>query len=491
MAGPDIGRTDLLSDRYELGDVIGRGGMGVVHRAWDRHLQRDVAVKILRNFTVSPVGRARFRDEGATLARLSHPGLITLFDAQTEDDEPYLVMELVEGEPLNELCAGRGLSITDVATFGAALAEALDHVHRRRVIHRDIKPSNVLIGRDGRVKLADFGVARLIDDLTRYTATGMTMGTVGYLSPEQVRGDLLTPASDIYSLGLVLIEALSGEPAFPGSRDVVALIRLTTSPRIDEALPEPLRELLADMTASDPARRPSAGEVAIELRWLSGAPLAEGTLGPIPARQRAHRAAGASDSLEVPTASGSVPTQQSKPISTPRDGSASRGRLSWALLAALILTPALVLVPALLFAPQINWPQPFGTSTPGASDPARGAADAANRSADPTGAGQPRPTGAPGPTPAATTRGSIAGSAPGSVVGSVPGATASAGAPATVVVPSAVAPTSPAPGATTPDPTQAEADKAAEKAAAAAARAAEKEARESEKAAKGKGKSDG
>jgi eukaryotic-like serine/threonine-protein kinase len=262
----------LLSGRYELREVIGSGGMGVVHRGWDNRLQRPVAVKILHDRATDPVCRARFRAEGTTLGGLSHPGLITLYDAATDDDEPYLVMELIEGRALNSMAHGRALDPGLVVTMGAALAEALDHVHRHRVVHRDIKPANVLVDRDGRVKLADFGVACLLDNLTRQTATGTTVGTAAYLSPEQVRGESATTSTDVYSLGLVLIEVLSGEPAFVGEHEVVALARLTRPPRIADGIAPRLRELLVEMTGPDPVRRPSAAAVGAELRSLSTDP---------------------------------------------------------------------------------------------------------------------------------------------------------------------------------------------------------------------------
>jgi eukaryotic-like serine/threonine-protein kinase len=261
--------AELLAGRYDLGEVIGRGGMGVVHRAWDTQLQRYVAVKLLSELAIdSAAARARFDIEAETLARLSHPGLITLIDAATAGDQPYLVMELVLGETLAERSRGVRMSPDDVVALGIRLADALGYVHDRLIVHRDLKPSNVLLGHDGQVKLADFGVVRLLDGATRHTATGMTMGTAGYLSPEQVRGEPVTVASDIYSLGLVLLEAFSGEPAFTGSQAEVALARLTGSPPMDERLPESLRALLTAMTASRPAQRPSAKAVETALRLI-------------------------------------------------------------------------------------------------------------------------------------------------------------------------------------------------------------------------------
>lgn len=379
MTGLDIDRPALLSGRYELSGVIGRGGMGVVYRAWDLQLERYVAVKILRGMAMDPIGRARFRAEGQTLARLSHPGLITLLDAQTEGDEPYLVMELVDGEPLTGLCQGQKMDVGEVAVLGVALAEALDHVHRRRIIHRDITPSNVLIGRDGRVKLADFGVARLLDGISGHTATGTMLGTAGYVSPEQVRREPLTPASDIYSLGLVLLEALSGEPSFVGSWDVVALARLTTSPRIDKSLPAPLRELLATMTATDPARRPGAAQVAIALRSLVGGAVPAVIPGPRFDQEIAFEpsadlpaALGLEYSAELPTAGSLKPVlppgdtpplgEAASPGEAPLRTSSRRGRR--ALIAAAIMVPVLGL--GLALGSRIDWQ---GEPEPGAAGP--------------------------------------------------------------------------------------------------------------------------
>jgi serine/threonine protein kinase len=270
----------LLSSRYELGAVIGEGGMGVVRRAWDTQFHRYVAVKILHNRATDSISRARFRAEGEALARMTHPNLTTLYHAATEGSEPFLVMELVEGEPLSTKCQGQSLPPEEVAFVAVELADALDHVHRHRIVHRDVKPSNVLISWTGEVKLADFGLVRLLDGITRHTSSGMVMGTAVYLSPEQVHGGPALPASDVYSLGLVLIEALSGRPAFTGSWDVVALARLTSPPRIDGSVPTSMRSLLEHMTAMDPAERPTAAEVASIMRSGATQPRAVTTLSP-------------------------------------------------------------------------------------------------------------------------------------------------------------------------------------------------------------------
>jgi eukaryotic-like serine/threonine-protein kinase len=258
--------SQLLADRYALGDVIGKGGMGLVYRAWDSKLQRDVAVKVLHQLAMEDeVNRARFTSEAKTLAGLDHPGLVALYDADTVGDEPYIAMELVEGETLSRHCRPEPLSPHEVSRVGATLGDTLGYVHAQRIVHRDVKPSNVLLADDGSIKLGDFGVARALDSSERLTGTGLTMGTAGYLSPEQVRGEEICQSSDIYSLGLVLIEALSGKPAFDGEPVAVAVARLLNPPRIDVDIPAGLAGLLTAMTDNDPQQRPEAEEVAIRL----------------------------------------------------------------------------------------------------------------------------------------------------------------------------------------------------------------------------------
>jgi tRNA A-37 threonylcarbamoyl transferase component Bud32 len=261
----------LLGNRYVLGDVVGRGGMAQVYRAHDRVLGRTVAVKMMRAIVTGDADRARFTDEVRMLARLSHPGLVTVLDAATSDDEPYLVMELVDGPSLAECCRGVALEPQRVAAIGAQLADALGHVHAAGIVHRDLKPANVLLGTDGRAQLADFGLARIMSEAMRHTTTGATVGTPAYLAPEQVRGNEITPAVDVYSLGLVLIEALTGACPYQGLPVEAALARLTTPPVIPDALPRPWHVLLRAMTALDPADRPSTAEAADALRKLASA----------------------------------------------------------------------------------------------------------------------------------------------------------------------------------------------------------------------------
>ncbi|WP_223162803.1 serine/threonine-protein kinase [Nocardioides antri] len=260
----------LLADRYRLGDLLGRGGVADVYRARDQVLDRDVAVKVLRE-TVDDVDRDRFMGEARLLARLSHPGLVTVLDTGVWGMQPFLVMELVEGSPLSAALSEGPLPLDRVGDVGAQLAAVLAYAHAQDVVHRDVKPANVLLGPRGELKLADFGIARLVGDMVRHTKTGTTIGTPAYVSPEQARGAPVGPPTDVYSLGLVLIEALTGERCFTGTPIESALARLHRAPDIPEDLPADWRELLAAMTAMDPADRPTAAEVASRIQG-SGAP---------------------------------------------------------------------------------------------------------------------------------------------------------------------------------------------------------------------------
>jgi eukaryotic-like serine/threonine-protein kinase len=258
----------VLADRYRLEEILGRGGMAEVWRASDAVLHREVAVKVLRDTAEEENDRLRFTAEARTLARLSHPGLVMLLDAGINAERPFLVLELVEGRTLDQECGGRPADPARVAEIGRELAEALAYAHGAGVVHRDVKPGNVLLGHDGRIKLADFGIARLIGETVRHTRTGQAVGTAAYLSPEQVRGEDVTVATDVYSLGLLLLEALTGERAYPGTPTEAALARLSRQPAIPDSLPSDWTRLLIEMTALDPDERPTAGAVVEQLRGI-------------------------------------------------------------------------------------------------------------------------------------------------------------------------------------------------------------------------------
>ena len=245
-----------------LGAVIGRGGGADVYRAEDNETGRDVAVKVLRSATAEDL--QRFELEAETLSRLDHPAIVRMCDRGDHEGVPYLVLDFIEGEPLSDVVRRGPLSEDDVMAIGAVLADALAHAHAAGVVHRDVKPGNVLFDRAGNVHLTDLGIARLTDGsaiTSAITSSGMVMGTAAYLAPEQVRGDGAQPASDIYALGLVLIEALTGVAAFTGPPSEAALARLQRAPEVPETASRSFALLLAAMTAFEPAERPTADAV--------------------------------------------------------------------------------------------------------------------------------------------------------------------------------------------------------------------------------------
>lgn len=265
----------LLDGRYILHDRVGRGGMATVYRADDTHLERTVAIKMIHegDGPVSSIERAH--TEKALLASLSHPSLVTLHDAQLEPRRPqYLVMEFVDGPTLAQRMAAGPLPPREVARFTRDLAEGLTAVHAAGIVHRDVKPSNVLLarGRAGRpfaAKLADFGIACSIEN-TRLTTPGIVLGTLTYMAPEQLRdADPGTPV-DIFSLGLVALEALTGSPGYSAlaSGRAAAIARLMNPPTISETVPDEWRDLLTRMTRLEPEERPTAVEVARAARAL-------------------------------------------------------------------------------------------------------------------------------------------------------------------------------------------------------------------------------
>ena len=274
-SSPDSVTAELLSGRYRLGEVIGRGGMASVYSAKDVNLGRDVALKLFAPQSADPDELRRQEAEIELLATLNHPSLVTLFDAGTdtripEEPRPFLTMELVDGQDLRARIRHSPLPLAEIAVIGAGVSDALAYVHSLGIVHRDIKPANILLvpvrpGEPLRPKLTDFGIARMVDG-TRLTATGTMVGTAAYLSPEQSRGADLGPASDIYSLGLVLLECIKGELEYPGSAVESAVARLHRAPAIPDTVPAEWAKLIRAMTALDPLDRPSAADLEVALR---------------------------------------------------------------------------------------------------------------------------------------------------------------------------------------------------------------------------------
>ena len=247
--------------RYELQSRIAIGGMGEVWEATDHVIGRTVAIKILKDeYMGDPGFLERFRAEARHAALVNHEGIASVFDYGEENGSAYLVMELVPGEALSTIIEREGaLSADKTLDIVAQTASALQAAHAAGLVHRDIKPGNLLITPDGRVKITDFGIARIADQVP-LTATGQVMGTVQYLSPEQASGHAASPATDIYSLGIVAYECLAGKRPFTGESQVaIAMAQINdTPPPLPATVPQPVQNLVMAMIAKKPADRPSS-----------------------------------------------------------------------------------------------------------------------------------------------------------------------------------------------------------------------------------------
>ncbi len=259
----------VLAGRYELARRIASGGMADVWEGTDQVLRRTVAVKVMR----PDVGREnlfalRFRDEAVHSAGLSHNNIATLFDYGEDDGLAFLIMEYVPGQPLSAILAERGrLPYAEVRSILGQAALALAEAHDARVIHRDVKPANILVRPDGVVKLTDFGIARALD-ASGHTRHGEMLGTPNYISPEQAMGEQATAASDLYALGVVGHEMLSGQKPFDkGTPIATALSHVREAPpALPADVPDDLRKLVDELLAKEPSQRPgSATMVAVRL----------------------------------------------------------------------------------------------------------------------------------------------------------------------------------------------------------------------------------
>jgi ABC-type transport system substrate-binding protein len=263
-----------LSDRYEIVSELGRGGMGVVYRARDPMLNREVAVKLIPPSQLSPEAERRFQSEARVVAQMDHPGIVPIHDLGQHEGSLFFVMPVVEGTSLRQIVRDAGLTLGEVVDIGIQVAEALEYSHGRGVVHRDIKPENIMVTRDEsggvRVRVMDFGLARA-SNVSSLTRTGTLVGTMCYVSPEQVKGEEIDGRADVYSLGTVLYESVSNGLPFTGELQSVLY-------RIVHELPQPLRERGAEIDdeldviilgclAKEPEKRPpSAGELARRLR---------------------------------------------------------------------------------------------------------------------------------------------------------------------------------------------------------------------------------
>jgi eukaryotic-like serine/threonine-protein kinase len=263
-----------LSGRYALKALLGSGGMGEVWRGVDEQLDRPVAIKVLRDALADPELAGRFRREARIAARLQHPGITVVHDIGCDDGQLFIVMELLHGQDLAAMLAQEpaGLSIDATVSLTIQVAEALQAAHAGHVVHRDLKPANLFVLDNGQLKICDFGIAWAVDSATRLTATGQTIGTAAYMSPEQCRGEQVDERSDLYSLGCVLYALLTGQPPFAQSQPLAIMHQHVNAvpipPRtIRLDIPSELNRLVLELLAKDPARRPAdAGHVAKALR---------------------------------------------------------------------------------------------------------------------------------------------------------------------------------------------------------------------------------
>ena len=263
-AGPTPGGLHagrVLAGRYRLDSLLASGGMAQVWRGTDDVLRRQVAVKLLHpHLAADTTFVSRFRQEALAAARLAHPGIVAIYDTCSEDGVEAIVMELVVGRTLRErLDDPAPIDPWQAAGLAAQVAEALDAAHRAGLVHRDVKPANVLLSDDGRVKVADFGIAKAVAEAD-LTQPGLMVGTAKYLAPEQVRGDAVDPRTDLYSLGVVLYEMLCGRPPFVADTDAAtALARLQRDPlrprQVRAGVPKGLEEVVCRAMAREPAER--------------------------------------------------------------------------------------------------------------------------------------------------------------------------------------------------------------------------------------------
>ena len=280
-----------LGDRYDVGQVIGRGGMAEVYEGTDRRLNRRVAIKVLRpDLARDPMFQERFRREAQSAAGLNHPNIVAIYDTGedfigdgvTQVSVPYIVMEFVDGVTLRQMLNNgpRILPERALEVIAGVLA-ALDYAHRHGIVHRDIKPANIMINAHGDAKVMDFGIARAMSDAaTSVTATSAVMGTAQYLSPEQARGELVDARSDIYSSGCVLFELLTGMPPFTGDSPVsIAYQHVNEPPKppstLDTSIPKALDAITLSALAKSPASRyQTAAEMRVDVeRAIAGMPI--------------------------------------------------------------------------------------------------------------------------------------------------------------------------------------------------------------------------
>ncbi len=304
------GEIEVLGDRYLLQNRIGHGGMSIIYKARDLQMDRAVAVKVLHEvYSTNPKFVRRFQREAKAASALQHPNIVKVYDFGQTDGNYYIVMELVEGTDLRSyLCSHGGVLDVDRAIIVAHdVALGLGAAHRRAIVHRDVKPQNVLISIDGSIKLTDFGIVSDYKDMNaeRFTTSGMTLGTVQYFAPEQAQGKIVSPAADVYALGIVMYEMLTGHTPFDGNTPVVvAMQHVQDQPdppgQFNPSIPAALEEIILCCLEKMPDMRfPDGSQLARALEMFGDAQMGEAvSMTP--------------ESAPIPTTSTQIPSRQSK-----------------------------------------------------------------------------------------------------------------------------------------------------------------------------------
>ncbi len=327
----------VLGGRYRLDRELARGGMAAVWIAEDPLLSRRVAVKLLHpELAIDDGLRVRFRNEAIAAAKLTHPGIVATYDTGDDNGTAYIVMELVEGKTLRLLIDERGpLPVTQAVDIASQVADALEHAHRQDLVHRDIKPANVLVQPDGRVKVTDFGIAKAAggDDLTR---TGTVVGTARYLAPEQVNGQPVDGRADVYALGLILYEMLTGRAPFGGDTEMAtAVARLTNTPEpvrsVRADVPRSLEDVVARSLARDPEYRYQSAQAFKEALAPGRDTAHTGPLAPPPPRATPDHPAGSGRGERTQVAA------QPSPAPAPAPRAPGRRRWPWVVLILVLL----------------------------------------------------------------------------------------------------------------------------------------------------------
>jgi len=280
-------QIEVLGERYQLQDPIGRGGMATIYRGRDMRMDRVVAIKVLREvYSTDPKFVTRFQREAKAASSLQHPNIVQVYDYGQSDGNYFIVMELIEGTDLRRYLRSRGVLAVDRAIIIAHdVALGLGAAHRRAIVHRDVKPQNILVGKDGSIKLTDFGIASVYKDINaeRLTTTGMTLGTVQYYAPEQAQGEIVSPAADVYALGIVMYEMLTGRTPFDGDTPVAVAMQhiqdIPTPPtQLNPNIPPALEDIILNCLEKEPGKRFRDGSTLARALELLGEEEAGGAM---------------------------------------------------------------------------------------------------------------------------------------------------------------------------------------------------------------------